>query len=106
MDRSQTQGDRVPTSRSYRASAASSPVSSSPPQSRPSPFSPFISPNFLRRMACTAMKPVVSVGANVSPISSMLLSVMSYSFSDAELRPSTLNCPAYTRQRTCPLTDT
>ena len=49
-----------------------------------------LSPHFLNRMLCTSMNPLVSVGWKVpSPISSMLLSAMSYSFSVALLLPST-----------------
>lgn len=51
-----------------------------------SPLACFIWPYFFRRMADTPMKPVVSVGAK-SPISSMLDSDMSYSFSVSEERP-------------------
>ena len=69
-----------------------------------SPLLAFISPYFFRRMACTLMKPVVSLGAN-EPISSMELSLMSYRCSVAELRPSTAKEPLYTRHRNCPFTD-
>lgn len=48
------------------------------------------SPHFLSLMLWTSMNPLVSVGWNVpSPISSILDSAMSYSFSVSELRPRT-----------------
>lgn len=51
-----------------------------------SPAASFIWPYFFRRIADTVMNPVVSAGEK-SPISSMLDSDMSYSFSVSEKRP-------------------
>lgn len=53
-----------------------------------SPAAVFIWPYFFRRIADTVMKPVVSAGEK-SPISSMLDSDMSYSFSVSDERPRT-----------------
>lgn len=50
------------------------------------------------------MKPVVSAGLK-SPISSILLSLASYSAAVPEVRPRMLSLPLYALQRTTPLTD-